>query len=219
MGGVKGNVAQTDFVFAGFKVTNQSFLFVTSQNQSSLIEGKVTAGLLGLGFDTISAINDIVEQHFPGETWGRSLLSNIFLSDLSTPNHIAFRLDRLYDDNSTDTGSFDIGTFAPGLEAVNNTAEIPIFSTKPDHNIYWSALVDGVAVNGKNQTLQTTITNGNIPPTGKVSAVLDTGYSYPQVSREVAAAIYEPMGGVFSRRDGSYIVPCEAQANLTFYIA
>jgi hypothetical protein len=47
------------------------------------------------------------------------------LSDLSTHKHIALRLDRLYDNNDIDTGLFDIGTIAPGLEAVNNTKPIP----------------------------------------------------------------------------------------------
>ncbi|CAE6519191.1 unnamed protein product [Rhizoctonia solani] len=184
----------------------------------SIIESRVAAGLLGLGFDTISNINGIVQRNFPGETWGRSLLSNIFLSDLSTPNHIAFRLDRQYDGNNTDKGSFDIGTFAPGFEAVNNTAKIPIFTTHPDQNIYWTVLVDGIAINGVNQTLQTTITNGTIPPSGKLPAVLDTGFSLPQIPQQIAAAIYEPMGGLFDQGSGQYIVPCEAQANLTLYI-
>ncbi|CAE6426732.1 unnamed protein product [Rhizoctonia solani] len=217
-GGVTGNIGQTNVEFAGFSVANQSFLYVTSQNQTSIIENKSAAGLLGLGFDTLSDINRLVAQTFSGATWGRSLLSNIFLSDLSTPNHIAFRLDRLYDGNDTDTGSFDIGTFASGLEAVNGTAEIPVFSSSPSQNIYWTVLVDGFAVNGKNQTLQTTITNGTVPPDGKVAAVLDTGYSLPQLRPELAAAIYEPLGGVFDTDSAMYVVPCEAQTNVTFYI-
>jgi saccharopepsin len=217
-GGVSGNVSQIDVSFAGFNVANQSFLYVTKTNQTAIVESRLAAGLLGLGFDTTSSINSLVQLKFPGETWGRSLLTNIFLSDLSTPNHIAFRLNRLYDNNDTDTGSFDIGTFAPGFEAVNNTAEIPIFTTSPDRNRYWTVLVDGVAVNGKNQTLKTTITNGAIPPNGKLAAVLDTGYSYSQVTPEIAAAIYEPIGGIFNTTYSLYVVPCEAQANVTFYI-
>lgn len=204
--------------FAGFSVTNQSFLHVTQSDQTAIIDGKLAAGLLGLGFDTISNIHDLVQSKFPGTTEGRTLLSNIFSSNPPTSRHIAFRLDRLYDNNDTDTGSFDIGTFKTGFEAVKNTPEIPIYSVLPGYKIYWSVLVDGISINGKNQTLKSAITNGNIPPDGKLAASLDTGYSYPQVTREIAAAIYEPMDGVFDDAIGYYLVPCKAQTNLTFYI-
>ncbi|KAF8593142.1 hypothetical protein BDV93DRAFT_461762, partial [Ceratobasidium sp. AG-I] len=153
---------------------------------------------------------------------GRSLLSNIFLSDLSTPNHIAFRLDRLYDGNATDTGSFDIGTFAPGMEAVNNTAPIPIFNFNSAFNQYWSVLLDDIAINGQNQTLKTTVSAGDVaPPDGKLAVVLDTGYSLPQLTAELAHTIYTGMGGVLSLDDptnATYAVPCMAEGNLTFFI-
>ena len=163
-----------------------------------------------------------MEESYPGATWGRSLLSNIFLSDLSTPNHIAFRLDRLYDGNTTDTGSFDIGTFAPGMEAVNSTSPIPIFNYNSTTDQYWSVLLDGIAINGQNQTLKTTVSAGDVtPPDGKLAVVLDTGYSLPQLTTELAHTIYTGMGGVLWSGDptnATYVVPCMTEGNLTFYI-
>ncbi|KAG9078677.1 hypothetical protein FS749_009266 [Ceratobasidium sp. UAMH 11750] len=222
-GSVTGFVSQIDLTFAGFSVANQSFLNVQSSKDQGIIDQKQAAGLLGLGFDTISQVNSVVEAAYPGSTWGRSIMSNIFQSDPTTPNHVAFRLNRLYDNNNTDTGSFDIGTFAPGFEAVNNTSPIPIFSYNSTTLIYWSILLDAIAINGQNQTLSSTVTGGDTtPPAGKLAVVLDTGYSLPQLTTQLAHDIYTSMGGVLVKEDNTnstYAVPCMAEANLTFYIA
>ncbi|KAG9089483.1 hypothetical protein FS749_001300 [Ceratobasidium sp. UAMH 11750] len=220
-GSVSGYVSQLTMGFAGYTVQNQSILLITDEEDMSLIESNLTNGLLGLGFDTLSQIANTVAQTGPGQTWGRTLLSNIFISDPTTPNHIAFRLDRTDDGNTTDVGAFDIGTFAQGLEAINNTAEIPIFSSSAQANLYWNILCDGVTFNGKPQPLKSTVNGGTqTPPAGKVAVVLDTGYSLPQLSPELAHTIYTAMGGVLWE-DGSnttYAVPCMAEAQLVFSI-
>ncbi|KAF8604674.1 acid protease, partial [Ceratobasidium sp. AG-I] len=222
LGNVTGYVSQIEVAFAGYTVSNQSFLYVKKESEQAIIEDRTAAGLLGLGFDTISNINDVVAKQYSGATWGRSLLSNIFLSDPSTPNHIAFHLDRLYDGNSTNTGSFDIGSFASGFEAVNDTLPIPIFSPTSKENIYWEVPLDGVAVNGQNQTLNSTVSEGDTkPPSGKLAAVLDTGFSLPQLTTDIAHAVYSSMGGVLVEDDptnATYVVPCLAETKLTFYI-
>ncbi|CEL56532.1 putative aspartic-type endopeptidase CTSD OS=Arthroderma benhamiae (strain ATCC MYA-4681 / CBS 112371) GN=CTSD PE=3 SV=1 [Rhizoctonia solani AG-1 IB] len=219
-GQVAGYVAQMGIGFAGYTIQNQAVLLVEQQKEMSLIEANLTNGLLGLGFDTLSSISNTVVQRTQ-QTWGRTLLSNIFISDPTTPNHIAFRLDRHDDGNSTDVGAFDVGTFASGFESVNNTAEIPIFSSSTQANLYWNILVDGVTLNGKAQTLQSTVNGGTqAPPAGKVSAVLDTGYSLPQLSPQLAHDIYSAMGGVLvdDGTNTTYAVPCMAEAQLVFSI-
>ncbi|KAH7334923.1 aspartic peptidase domain-containing protein [Rhizoctonia solani] len=219
-GQVAGYVSQMTMSFAGYTVTNQSLLLITKEKDMSLIEANLTNGLLGLGFDTLSSIAGTVSQKTQ-QTWGRTLLSNIFISDPTTPNHVAFRLDRHEDGNNTDVGAFDVGTFAAGLESVNNTAEIPIFSSNARQNLYWNVLVDGVTLNGQAQTLKSTVNGGTqTPPAGKVSAVLDTGYSLPQLSPELAHALYSAMGGVLvdDGTNTTYAVPCMAEAQLVFSI-
>lgn len=222
LGNVTGYVSQIEVAFAGYTVSNQSFLYVRNQSSQAIIENHTAAGLLGLGFDTISNVNTAVANQYSGAMWGRSLLSNIFSSDPSTPNHIAFHLDRLYDGNDTNTGSFDIGSFASGFEAVNNTSPIPIFSPSSNENIYWEVLLDGIAVNGQNQTLTSTVSGGDIePPPGKLAAVLDTGFSLPQLTADLARTIYGSMGGFLVEDDptnATYVVPCLAETGLTFYI-
>ncbi|KAG9125213.1 hypothetical protein FRC07_008556 [Ceratobasidium sp. 392] len=149
-------------------------------------------------------------------------MSNIFQLDPTTPNHVAFRLDRLYDNNGTDTGTFDIGTFSPGFEAVNNTDPIPIFSASSTRLIYWSVLLDAIAINGENQTLSSTVASGDVTlPAGKLAVLLDTGYSLPQLTTQLAHDIYTSMGGILWEGDGTnstYFVPCMAEGSLIFYI-
>ncbi|QRV89660.1 aspartyl protease [Ceratobasidium sp. AG-Ba] len=223
IGTITGFVSQIDVTFAGFSVANQSFLNVQGSEQQSLIDRKSTAGLLGLGFDTISGVNAVVEQATGGQTWGRSIMTNIFMADPTTPNHVAFHLSRLYDNNDTDTGSFDIGSFAPGFEAVNNTDPIPIFSRNSTELTYWSIILDAIAINGQNQTLSSNVAGGDIkPPEGKLAVLLDTGYSLPQFTTQLVHDIYTGMGGVLYKRDetnSTYVVPCMTEGNLTLYIA
>ncbi|KDN42337.1 hypothetical protein RSAG8_06828, partial [Rhizoctonia solani AG-8 WAC10335] len=219
-GQVSGYISRMTMSFAGYTVQNQSLLWVTQEKEMSLIEANLTNGLLGIGFDTLSAIANTVLQNTQ-QSWGRTLLSNIFISDPTTPNHVAFRLDRHDDGNNTDVGAFDVGRFAAGFEAVNNTAEIPIFSSSTQQNMYWNVLVDGVTLNGKAQTLKSTVNGGTqTPPAGKASALLDTGYSLPQLSPELAHAIYSAMGGVLvdDGTNTTYAVPCMAEAQLVFNI-
>ncbi|KAG8744152.1 hypothetical protein FRC10_010721 [Ceratobasidium sp. 414] len=206
---------------AGFSVANQSFLKVQSHEDQPMIDGHLSAGILGLGFDSTSHISDYVRGAYSGATWGRGIMANIFDANPATPKHIAFRLDRLYDDNKTDTGSFDIGTFAPGFEAVNDTAPVPIFSVDSGRLGYWSVLLDDVGINGVNQTLNSTVSFGNTkPPRGKLSALLDTGYSSPQLTDDIFHALYSSMGGVLVQdgTNSSYAVPCMAESKFTFYM-
>ncbi|KAG8691938.1 hypothetical protein FRC08_010051, partial [Ceratobasidium sp. 394] len=159
-GSVVGNVAQLDTLdFAGFTITNQSYLSVTSQDEffnKVFKQEPRFQGLAGLSFDTLSNINNAVYDA-TNDTWGRSLMSNVFLADPSTPNHIAFFLDRTGDLNDTDTGSFDIGTYAAGYEAVANEPKHTVFSGYSNAVIQWNVLLTGLTIGGKAQKLESGI--------------------------------------------------------------
>lgn len=66
------------------------------------------AGLLGLGFDSLSNIDAYVNS--TGASTGRSLLYNLFLDNPSEPNFIALSLQSTSDGDQV-TGSFAIGKF------------------------------------------------------------------------------------------------------------
>jgi hypothetical protein len=225
-GWAAGAVAQTDVEFAGFSITNQSFLYVEELSQWDVEfeqEYPLYQGLAGLSFDTLSQINNAV-VNATRETWGRSLMSNVFLSDPSTPNHIAFFLDRNDDLNDTDTGYFDIGTYAPGCEQVSNHPKLDVFSGFDSQVLQWNLLVHALSINAKKQHLKTSIKADkevgltNVPPEGTVSALMDTGTSSALIPEHAFHELYKAMGGVLIKGAPVYVVPCLAEANVEFVI-
>ncbi|KAF8757325.1 Acid protease [Rhizoctonia solani] len=92
-GSVDGHLAVTNVSFAGFDVDDQAFIAVTSAKDMDTMFKQGTYGIMGLGFDTLSNIARAVQTNY-NATWGRSLLSNLFLQEPNTPNHIAFALER-----------------------------------------------------------------------------------------------------------------------------
>ncbi|QRV72563.1 aspartyl protease [Ceratobasidium sp. AG-Ba] len=224
-GSVIGNVAQlSSLSFAGFKITNQSYLSVAKQDaffQNEEMRLPKFQGLAGLGFDRISSINNAVIRA-TNDTWGRSLMSNIFLDDPSTPNHIAFLLDRAGDLSGTDTGCFDIGSYAAGYEAVTKEQKHEVFSGFENFVAQWNMILTGLSVNGQAQKLESGIkvneTHGmtNLPPAGSISVLFDTGTSAAQIPAEAYKVLYESMGGVVINGTSMYAVPCLAEAALDF---
>ncbi|QRV84310.1 aspartyl protease [Ceratobasidium sp. AG-Ba] len=224
-GSVVGDVAQLHSLsFAGFNIANQSYLSVTNQDtffQNFESEQPDFQGLAGLSFDTLSDINNAV-LNATNDTWGRSLMSNIFLTDPSTPNHIAFFLDRTGDLNDTDTGCFDIGTYAPGYEAVANEQKHEVYSGFDNGVLQWNMLLTGLKINGKDQKLKSGVkvdkTQGltNVPPAGSISVLFDTGTSAAQIPAEAYKTLYESMGGVLINGSSLYAVPCLAEAAVEF---
>ncbi|CAE7227088.1 unnamed protein product [Rhizoctonia solani] len=225
-GWAAGAIAQTDVEFAGFTVKNQSFLFIEELSQWDIDfeeQYPLYQGIAGLSFDTLSQVNQVVLNNTK-ETWGRTLMSNIFLADPSTPNHIAFLLDRTGDLNDTDTGYFDIGTYAPGYEKVANQPKFDVFTGFGAAVLQWNVLVHGLSINGKKQHLKTSVVVGkdtgltNAPPKGTVSALLDTGTSAAEIPEAAFHDLYKAMGGVLVKGTSLYVVPCLAQAELMITI-
>ncbi|KAG8697855.1 hypothetical protein FRC08_006269 [Ceratobasidium sp. 394] len=230
-GSVEGYVAQADNIgFAGLDIKNQTFLYVTKQDQvfnETEAEDPLFQGIAGVGFDTISQIN-VAVVNATNQHWGRTLMSNVFLAEPTTPNHLAVFLDRLGYLNDTGTGTIDIGTYAPGYEAVANQPKHAVFSGVPNGVLQWNTLITGLTINGKSQTLETQVianrsTGFTIkPPAGTISALLDTGSTLADLPAAAWKTLYESMGGVLVKNTSltedtlSYAVPCMAEAQLEF---
>lgn len=208
--------------FACFTVKNQSFLFITELSEWDVDFGAyypLYQGIAGLSFDALSRVYQAVNA-----TWGRGLMSNIFLSDPSTLNHVALFLDRTGDLNDTDTGLFDIGTYAAGYESIADQPKHQVFSGFTTNVRQWNVLVDGMSVNGTKQVLKSSVVADNstglsiVPPAGSISALMDTGTTVAQIPRAAFKALYEGMGGVLIKGKTTYAVPCMSEANLEFTI-
>ncbi|QRW21513.1 aspartyl protease [Rhizoctonia solani] len=192
-GSVDGHLAVTNVSFAGFDVDDQAF-----------IAG--TYGIMGLGFDTLSNIARAVQTNY-NATWGRSLLSNLFLQEPNTPNHIAFALERANDLDDMAHGAFDIGEILPQYAAVNHSSPISLW---PENTNRWTVLLDGMSVNSSPVQLNSTFEGDNEsdPPEGKSLALLDTGASLGLLPKWAVDAIYGHIpGSVYLHNDGLWIIP------------
>ncbi|KAF8706137.1 Acid protease, partial [Rhizoctonia solani] len=216
-GSVDGHLAVTNVSFAGFDVDDQAFIAVTSAKDMDTMFKQGTYGIMGLGFDTLSNIVRAVQTNY-NATWGRSLLSNLFLQEPNTPNHIAFALERANDLDDMAHGAFDIGEILPQYAAVNHSSPISLW---PENTNRWTVLLDGMSVNSSPVRLNSTFEGDNEsdPPEGKSLALLDTGASLGLLPKWAVDAIYGHIpGSVYLQNDGLWISPCMAEANVTFTI-
>jgi hypothetical protein len=82
---------------------------------------------------------------------------------------------------------------------------------------HWQVLLDadGFMVNGKTVPLPNTeviSTQGT-----QLTAVFDTGFTLPQLPKSMVDAIYaNATGATFDDKNGVYVVPCDAEINVTF---
>jgi hypothetical protein len=83
---------------------------------------------------------------------------------------------------------------------------------------HWQVLLDanGMSVNGQAVTLPSTAVTSE-QSTGKLTAVLDNGFSLPQLPRSMVDAIYaKAKGATFDSKNNIYVVPCDTEINITF---
>ncbi|KAH7339634.1 aspartic peptidase domain-containing protein [Rhizoctonia solani] len=216
-GSVDGHLAVTNVSFAGFDVDDQAFIAVTSAKDMDTMFNRGTYGIMGLGFDTLSDVVRAVQNNY-NATWGRSLLSNLFIQEPNTPNHIAFALERAGDLDDMAEGAFDIGEILPQYAAVNNSPHISLW---PENTNRWTVLLDGMTVNNSTIKLNSTFEGDNAadPPEGKSLALLDTGASLGLLPKWAVDAIYGHIpGSVYLTKDDIWVVPCMGEAQVTFTI-
>ncbi|CAE6357755.1 unnamed protein product [Rhizoctonia solani] len=216
-GSIDGHLAVANVSFAGFDVDDQAFIAATSAKDMDGLFQKGTYGIMGFGFDTLSNVVRAVQTNY-NATWGRSLLSNLFLQEPNTPNHIAFALERADDLDDMAEGAFDIGEILPQYSAISKSSPIPLW---PENANRWTVLLDGMSVNGSPVQLNSTFEGDNEadPPEGKSLALLDTGASLGLLPKWAVDAIYGHIpGSVYVQSDDLWIVPCLGEATVTFTI-
>ncbi|CAE6414696.1 hypothetical protein ACGC1H_007072 [Rhizoctonia solani] len=216
-GSVDGHLAVANVSFAGFDVDDQAFIAVTAAKDMDTMFTRGTYGIMGLGFDTLSNVARAVETNY-NATWGRSLLSNLFIQEPNTPNHIAFALERAGDLDDMAEGAFDIGEILPQYGAVNNSPHIPLW---PENANRWTVLLDGMSVDNSTVQLNSTFEGDNAadPPEGKSLALLDTGASLGLLPKWAVDAIYGHIpGSIYLTKDAVWVVPCMGEAKVSFTI-
>jgi len=205
MGWAYGSISYVNAEFAGISVPSQAFLDVSSAQNPALSYGAI--GLLGLGFDSLSNIDLIVNA--TGASTGRSLLYNLFQDNPSEPNFIALSLQSTSDDDQV-TGSFAIGETEPQYSNVTSTNKIPTWPV--DFPTRWNVLLDSFIVGTETYSVSTGVKGA---PSNKAVVLLDSGTSYTYAPTDVCESIYGGVSGAqYNSGLGQWTVPCDAEIDM-----
>lgn len=211
IGWAYGHVAYASVEFLEITVPSQALLDAESVNNPAL--GYGAQGIAGLGFTRLSTIDSQVNGTH--NSTGRSLLFNLFASNPSEPNFIAFALQRSSEPGDDVEGTFSIGEYDPAYSSVSGNEKI---STWPITNPYrWNVLIDAVIVNETAITVPTTNVVG--APSNKAVALMDSGSSYTYAPKYVTDAIYSNVpGATFDSSIGYWQVPCTTEIDMALQI-
>jgi hypothetical protein len=197
--------------FYRYDIADQAYLAFQSGNNPVLNFG--ASGIIGLGMTSLSHIDATVDTGT--NTWGRSLLYNIFAQNPSQPNFIAMALERSSGEGDTVQGSLGIGEVADEYTSVSGTDHIPLFP--PSDATRWTVMLDSYAVEGKDHTVSSVVPDA---PEGRTIVLLDSGTTYTYAPPEVAQNIYSSIpGAVLNTTQNVWTVPCSAGIRLTLWIA
>ncbi|KIJ43065.1 hypothetical protein M422DRAFT_779838 [Sphaerobolus stellatus SS14] len=213
IGSVQGSIQFAETTFAGLTVPKQAFLSVKPDAVKNMTNDG-TKGLIGIGPSSSSVVRKKL-----ADASGNPFLDNVFRLNTTTPNIMTVQLSRDGDTGSKVRGLFTIGEVNDDFEKIVNMPRLPVVvlpSSRSDTQ-HWTTLIDGfIGPNGKNLSIHSS-TPGI--PNGKLSAVYDTGFTFPQVPKPLSDAIYQQVpGSIFDSDAGFWILPCDQEVNLTVVI-
>lgn len=210
VGFASGSIAVDPVEFAGFLVQKQAYLAADNVQNSVLQMG--AKGVLGTSFTRLSGIDYAVNA--TGNSWGRSLLFNIFALNPNEPNLMAYSLQRNLDPDQDVEGLFTIGEYAPQYAGVAKTPPIPLF---PDTNpARWTFLLDSIIANGQTIAVSSAVSGA---PAGKAVTLVDTGTSYNYAPPQIVQAIYGSVpGATFNTQANQWEIPCTIEVDVSVVI-
>lgn len=141
-------------------------------------------GLIGLGPNTGSQVHDALNDQITGDT----PLDNIFRQDLSTPNYVTVLLNRPNDTAETYPGAMTIGEVLPQYSNISNQPKVPVSVLQAALAVdqHWSIILDKNGVIGPDGNAVKVTSNATDAPThdpSQLVAIIDTGFTLPQVPR------------------------------------
>ncbi|KAI0301931.1 aspartic peptidase domain-containing protein [Multifurca ochricompacta] len=197
VGAAAGPVKTADLNFLGFTVPNQAFIEMPVSDSNP--DG---TGLIGLGPNSGSQVYAALNNQAAGDT----PLDRIFRQNTSIPNFISVLLSRPNDTAERYTGEMTISEILPQFQNISNQPKVPVSV------LQWEGIK--------------TTSNATAGPAHDMSqlvAVIDTGFSLPQVPKYVADAIYSGAKGaklvnIDSLNGEVWHVDCDAEVNVTIKI-
>lgn len=163
-----------------------------------------------MAFDTAQVYGAVAAAY--GEDaaakYGKGPISNIFAQNASQPNYFDVFLGRTSDLDDISDGTFTISEHLAGYEAVE--AQPKLERLVPDR---WSVTLDAMEVNGRSFSFGPSSVAG--VPSGKIAALLDTGFTFPPLPPAAVDFIYSSIPGA-ARYEDYWLIPCLGATNLTF---
>ncbi|KAH8109296.1 acid protease [Phellopilus nigrolimitatus] len=217
VGQAAGDIYYADLTFGNFTVSDQAFLMV--QNTSSF-STNITAqgynGLIGLGPNTGSLIREKLDRD---DFMDDAVLDRIFQANKTSQNYISFMIDRANDPGETLKGQFTISELAPGYESIASQPKLDVVTVPglTDRDQHWQMYSDVDGVIGPDG--QPIVYKSIVPkaPTGQLVAVIDSGFTLPQVPRSVSDAIYgRVQGAAWNANNQVWTIPCTQMLNISF---
>ena len=138
------------------------------------------------------------------------MLSNIFAQNTSLQPFFDISLQRADNLNPLDKGILTFGAHEPGRESIAQTAVLNNVLHKR-----WSVFIDGMAINGRNISFNAS--NLATAPSGKLTAVMDTGTTKGLIPDALVDEIYSNIPGAVSAGN-MWQVPCVGAMNISFFI-
>ncbi|KAI0067567.1 acid protease [Artomyces pyxidatus] len=218
IGQVQGPVRTAPLEFAGFTVPDQAFFqVVPADNTPSGF------GLIGLGPNDASHVHTALKNKPAGD----AVLDRIFSQDRSTPNFLTVLLSRSDDPDEQYPGDITVGELLPGYEAVADAPKVNVTSVgtieRLEEGQHWQALMDvGGIVGPDGQAIDVTSHVSGTADKRQLTAIFDTGFTLPQVPKDVSDAIYSRIEGAqFQNINATgpiWTLPCDAEVNVTIRI-
>lgn len=216
VGMAAGDINTADLTFGGYTVSKQAYLRVVDTSTFSVdIKAAGFAGLIGLGPNTGSKIRDEID-----DASGDSVLNRIFTANQLESNYITMLLNRYNDPMQQDlTGQMTISEILPQYQ---NLTSIPKLNVDKVHRLtdadqHWQIFTDANGVIGPDGNAIKSDSFVPSAPDDALVAVIDSGYTLPQVPRKMSDAIYGRVPGAnYDETQGYWTVPCDSLVNLTF---
>lgn len=159
---------------------------------------------------------------------GDTVLDRIFRQNLTTPNFLSVLLSRASDDlpgQTPQTGQLTVGSIIPGMEGITGMKQLPALVDQFGVQ-HWETVLDAngiIGSDGEAIATNTTIDKPTVGTENQLHVVFDTGFTFPQVQRDVADAIYGRVPGAEfvaqSSSPGYWRIPCDYELNISFVFA
>ncbi|OSD06863.1 acid protease [Trametes coccinea BRFM310] len=208
IGATSGPVKTATLDFEGYTVKDQAF--IEQSVDSSHDEG---GGIIGLGPGGASVVQSVY-----GQGQGDPVLDRIFRQNTSTPNFITILLGRAGDPTDTFVGDITVGEVVQPFGNITQQPKLPVTQMAHRSGQHWTALLDANGIIGPDgQKINTTKkSSGN-----RFNVMFDSGFTFPQVTKSVAAAIYGRVPGaklttVTGITGDMWTLPCSTELNVTF---